>query len=82
MAKWNVPDPRNEGTQVWVNGLVPREEARVHVLDSAVQGGDAVWEGLRVRSGQIVQWSEHVRRLRDSARALAFADVPSEEGVW
>ena len=82
MAKWNVPDPRNEGTQVWVNGLVPREEARVHVLDSAVQGGDAVWEGLRVRSGQIVQWSEHVRRLRDSARALAFADVPSEDGVW
>ena len=82
MAKWNLPDPRNEGTQVWVNGLVPREEARVHVLDSAVQGGDAVWEGLRVREGAVVQWQEHVRRLRDSARALAFAEVPTEDEVW
>lgn len=82
MAKWNLPDPRNEGTQLWVNGMVPREEARVHVLDSAVQGGDAVWEGLRVRSGAVVQWSEHVRRLRDSARALAFAEVPTEDAVW
>lgn len=82
MAKWNVPDPRNEGTLVWVNGLVPRDAAAVSVLDSAVQGGDAVWEGLRVREGHVVQWNEHVRRLRDSAHALAFADIPSEEDVW
>lgn len=82
MAKLNLPDPRNEGTQVWVNGLVARESASVHVLDSAVQGGDAVWEGLRVKSGQIIQWAEHIRRLRDSAKALAFVDVPEEEEVW
>ncbi len=82
MAKWNLPDPRNEGTSVWVNGLVPREAARVHVLDSVVQGGDAVWEGLRVRAGHVIQWQDHVRRLRDSAHALAFAEIPSEAEVW
>jgi branched-chain amino acid aminotransferase len=82
MAKFNLPDPRNEGTFVWVNGLVKREEAKVHVLDSAVQGGDAVWEGLRVRSGHVIQWAEHVQRLMDSAKALAFVDVPTEAEVW
>ena len=66
---------------VWVNGLVPRNEARVSVLDSSVQGGDAVWEGLRVIGGRIVQFGEHVRRLRDSAHAMAFVDIPSEEEV-
>lgn len=82
MAKWNLPDPRNEGTSVWVNGLVPRDEAKVHVLDSVVQGGDAVWEGLRIRSGHVIQWKEHCRRLIDSARALAFESIPSEEAIW
>ena len=53
MAKFNQPDPRNEGTWCWVNGLVRREDAKVSVLDSVVQGGDAVWEGLRVSEGRI-----------------------------
>ena len=34
--------------QPTIGGLVPRDEASVHVLDSVVQGGDAVWEGLRI----------------------------------
>ena len=38
MARFNQPDPRNAGTQCWVNGLVTREAAHVHVLDSVVQG--------------------------------------------
>ena len=37
MAKFNQPDPRNEGTWCWVNGLVRREDAKVSVLDSVVQ---------------------------------------------
>ena len=81
MPKFNQPDPRNENTQVWVDGLVPRADAKVSVLDSVVQGGDAVWEGLRVRNGRVLQLKEHVRRLRDSAHALAFADIPDEEEV-
>ena len=45
----NLPDPRNEDIVVYVGDkLVPRSEAKVSVFDSVVQGGDAVWEGLRV----------------------------------
>ena len=81
MPKFNQPDSRNENTQVWVDGLVPRADAKVSVLDSVVQGGDAVWEGLRVRNGRVLQLKEHIRRLRDSAHALAFVDIPDEEEV-
>ena len=81
MAKFNQPDPRNAGTWCWVNGLVKREEARVSVLDSVVQGGDAVWEGLRVAQGRIYQMDEHLRRLQESAHALMFSDVPSTVDV-
>ncbi len=51
------------------------------VFDSAVQGGDAVWEGLRVYRGRIAALDEHLRRLQDSARALAFAGIPSSDAV-
>ena len=52
MTHPTLPDPRNESLQVWVgDGLVPREEAKVSVFDSVVQGGDAVWEGIRVYDG-------------------------------
>lgn len=81
MPKFNQPDPRNENTQVWVDGLVPRADAKVSVLDSVVQGGDGVWEGLRVRNGRVLQLKEHIRRLRDSAHALAFVDIPDEDEV-
>jgi len=81
MAKFNQPDPRNESTMVWVNGLVPRAAAKVSVLDSVVQGGDAVWEGLRISKGRAFQLDEHVTRLLDSAHALAFDSIPSREEV-
>jgi branched-chain amino acid aminotransferase group I len=77
-----LPDPRNADIQVWVgDGLVPRDEARVSVFDSVVQGGDAVWEGLRVYDGRIFQLDAHLDRLFDSARAMAFATVPSRDEV-
>ncbi len=45
----NLPDPRNADILVHVAGqLKPRAQASVSVFDSVVQGGDAVWEGLRV----------------------------------
>lgn len=81
MAKYNQPDPRNAGTWCWVNGLVRREEARVSVLDSVVQGGDAVWEGLRVADGRIYQMEEHLRRLQESAHTLMFSNIPSTDEV-
>lgn len=78
----NLPDPRNANILVHVNGeLVPRAEARVSVFDSVVQGGDAVWEGLRIYKGRIAALGEHLDRLQDSARALAFASVPTSDAI-
>ena len=77
-----LPDPRNADILVHVNGrLVHRDDARVSVFDSVVQGGDAVWEGLRVYEDRIAELDEHLDRLFDSAHALAFENVPTRETV-
>jgi len=81
-AEPTLPDPRNADLQVWVgDGLVPRDEAKVSVFDSVVQGGDAVWEGLRVYDGRIFQLDAHLDRLFHSARSMAFVTVPAREEV-
>ncbi|MDH3615150.1 MAG: aminotransferase class IV [Gammaproteobacteria bacterium] len=78
----NPSDPRNADILVSINGeLKPRSEACVSVFDSVVQGGDAVWEGLRVYDGRIAELDAHLDRLQDSAKSLAFAAVPSSEDV-
>ncbi|MCZ6698030.1 MAG: aminotransferase class IV, partial [Planctomycetota bacterium] len=65
-----------------INGrLVHRDEAGISPFDSAVQGGDAVWEGLRLYDGRIFKLFEHLDRLRDSALSLAFAEIPSRENI-
>ena len=77
-----LPDPRNANILVSVNGqLVPRQEAKVSVFDSSVQGGDAVWEGLRVYRGRIADFGRHLDRLFASAHAMCFAGVPSRSDV-
>jgi len=76
------PDPRNAEILVHVNGkLLPRSDAKISVFDSVVQGGDAVWEGLRVYDGRVAALAGHLERLQDSARALAFAGVPDSESI-
>ncbi|MGI9202797.1 MAG: aminotransferase class IV [Woeseiaceae bacterium] len=76
------PDARNADIVVHVNGeLVARDAARVSVFDSAVQGGDAVWEGLRVYKGRIAALADHLERLQNSAKTLAFAGVPDSEEI-
>ena len=71
-------DERNADIMVNINGrLVHRDEAGVSPFDSVVQGGDAVWEGLRVYRGRIFRLERHLDRLAASAAALAFAEVPS-----
>src|SRR5438045_8180432 len=75
-------DERNKDLIVNINGrLVHRDEAGVSPFDSAVQGGDAVWEGLRLYNGRIFKLIEHLDRLRGSALALAFAEIPSHEAI-
>lgn len=75
-------DQRNASIQIYIkDGLYPRHEAKISVFDSAVQGGDAVWEGLRVYPEGIVCLDKHLTRMQESAKALAFADIPSKEYI-
>jgi branched-chain amino acid aminotransferase len=75
-------DPRNADLSVNVNGrLVHRDEAGVSPFDSVVQGGDAVWEGLRLYDGRIFRLREHLDRLRHSALALAFREIPDHAAI-
>ena len=75
-------DARNRNLLINISGrLVHRDEAGISPFDSAVQGGDAVWEGLRVYDGKIFKLREHLDRLRSSALALAFAEIPSHETI-
>jgi branched-chain amino acid aminotransferase len=77
-----VFDERNRDLVVNVGGkLSHRDQAGVSPFDSAVQGGDAVWEGLRLYAGRIFRLTEHLDRLRASAQALAFGPVPPDEEI-
>ena len=77
-----LPDPRNADLLIHVGGaLRPRSEAKVSVFDSAVQGGDAVWEGLRLYRGRIADLDRHLDRLFGSAHAMAFVGAPTRETV-
>src|SRR3984885_9022047 len=75
-------DERKRDLIVNVGGrLSHRDEAGVSPFDSVVQGGDAVWEGLRLTSGRIFAPDQPLARLRRSARALGFASVPADEAI-
>lgn len=75
-------DPRNADLVYSVGGrLLHRDEGGVSPFDSVVQGGDAVWEGLRVYRGRVFKLDEHLARLRRSAAALAFTEVPTDEAI-
>lgn len=75
-------DPRNRDILVNINGrLLHRDQAGISPFDSAVQGGDAVWEGLRLYDGRIFKLLEHLARLTHSAKALAFVEIPSKESI-
>ncbi len=73
-------DERNRDLLVNINGdLFHRDEAGISPFDSVVQGGDAVWEGLRLYDGRIFKLREHLARLRSSALALAFDEIPTDD---
>jgi branched-chain amino acid aminotransferase len=75
-------NPQNRDLIVNINGrLLHRDQAGVSPFDSVVQGGDAVWEGLRLYAGRIFKLREHLARLRSSAKALAFAQIPSDDEI-
>jgi branched-chain amino acid aminotransferase len=75
-------DERNRDLIVNLNGqLIHREKAGISPFDSAVQGGDAVWEGLRLYNGRIFKLHEHLDRLHQSAAALSFTEIPPREKI-
>jgi branched-chain amino acid aminotransferase len=73
---------QNRNLIVNINGqLVHRDKAAVSPFDSAVQGGDAVWEGLRLYNGKIFRLRQHLDRLASSAVALAFKQIPTHDQI-
>ena len=73
---------KNRDLLININGqLVHRDKAGISPFDSAVQGGDAVWEGLRLYDGRIFKLHQHLARLRRSAEALAFGEIPPDEEI-
>src|SRR5438309_9789483 len=75
-------NPKNRDLIVNINGqLMHRDEAGISPFDSVVQGGDAVWEGLRLYNGRIFKLYEQLDRLHRSATALSFPEIPSREKI-
>ncbi len=75
-------DERNKNLMVNINGdLIHRDQAGISPFDSLVQGGDGVWEGLRLYNGCIFKLHEHLERMKHSALALAFAEIPSPDEI-
>jgi len=64
---WNASD-----------ALVPLDTATISVRDHGFTVGDGVFEAMKVVDGQPFAMTRHVRRLRESASALAL-DVPSDD---
>ena len=63
----------SEQALCWLNGrLMPAAEASVSVLDHGLLYGDGVFEGIRFYHRRAFRLAAHLRRLADSARALAL----------
>ena len=79
LQKFNA---KNADIKIHVGGiLVSRKDAKISVFDSAVQGGDAVWEGLLVYKNGIFCLDKHLDRLYDSAHTLAFSHIPEKQEI-
>ena len=73
---------KNRDIRININGeLVHRDRAGISPFDSAVQNGDAVWEGLRLYRGRIFKLTEHLDRLHRCATVLAYREIPSHEEI-
>src|SRR5665811_2506727 len=62
--------------QIYLDGkFVAEEEAKLSVFDHGLLYGDGVFEGIRAYNGRVFELEGHIKRLYDSAKAIAL-DIP------
>lgn len=62
--------------KVYIDGeLYPKSRAKVSVYDHGLLYGDGVFEGIRIYSGRIFRFVEHMDRLYESARSIRL-EIP------
>ncbi len=65
---------------IYLNGkFVPKEEAKISVFDHGFLYGDGVFEGIRIYNRRVFKLREHIKRLFDSAKAIALQPPLTEE---
>ncbi len=65
---------------VWVDGrLEPADDPHLLVTDRGFQLGDGLFETLRARRGVLIEWPDHVARLREGAAILEIATPDLDE---
>lgn len=68
--------------KIWLDGeLVDESMAKISVFDHGLLYGDGVFEGIRFYNKRVFRLNEHIRRLFDSARAIALEIPWSQEEV-
>lgn len=67
---------------VWLNGaFLPEDEAKLPIFDRGLLFADAVYEGLGVLDGQIIDFAHHMTRLRRSLSELNMPEPMSESDL-
>ena len=57
--------------KVWLDGqLVDQDQAKISIFDHGILYGDGVFEGIRVYNGKIFKFTEHLKRLYESAKVI------------
>jgi branched-chain amino acid aminotransferase len=59
--------------KIYIDGVFyPESEAKISVFDHGLLYGDGIFEGIRFYNGRVFRLTEHLKRLWDSAKAIAL----------
>lgn len=62
--------------KIYIDGkFYGKDDARISVFDHGLLYGDGIFEGIRFYHGRVFKMHEHLKRLYDSARAIAL-EIP------
>ena len=68
---------------VYLNGeFLPEEQAKLPIFDRGLLFADAVYEGLGVLDGQVVDFLAHMRRLRRSLGELKIPEPMTQDQIF